>query len=185
VNKKREGIKPGEAELRAHAEVKLARVPRKAESKRPAEEVLHDLQVHQIELEMQNEELQRAQLALEESRDRYQDLYEFAPVGYFTLTNKALISEVNLTGAKLLGEERKKMLKQRFARFVTHADSDRYHRLIGSVLQHGERQTFDLALQRGDGTVIQAQLDCVRVAAGSKPPTVRLTLTDISGRKRA
>ena len=86
--------------------------------------------MHQIELEMQNEELRRAHLALEESRDRYVDLYEFAPVGYLTLTGEGLISEVNLTGATLLGEERKKMLQRRFARFVTPEDSDRYHRLF-------------------------------------------------------
>ena len=85
-------------------------------------ELLHELQVHQIELEMQNEELRRAQLALEDSRARYVDLYEFAPVGYLTLTGEAVISEVNLTGARLLREERKKILGKRFARFVSRQD---------------------------------------------------------------
>ena len=185
MNPKRAGTKLGKAELRAEAEGKLARLPRTEAPGRPAEELLHELQVHQIELEMQNEELQRAQLALEESRDRYLDLYEFAPVGYFTLTGKTLISEVNLTGATLLGEERKRLLQRSFARFVTPADGDRCYRFIGSVLQHGERGTCDLALQRSDGSVIQAQLDCVRMAAGDGPPTVRLALTDITERKRA
>ncbi|HEY6193962.1 MAG TPA: EAL domain-containing protein [Candidatus Eisenbacteria bacterium] len=106
-------------------------------------------------------------------------------MGYFTLTDKALISEVNLTGASLLGEERRKMLHRRFARFVTRADSDRYHRLIGSVLQHGERATCDLSLQRADGSVFQAQLNCVCVSIAGTPPAVRLTLTDITERKRA
>jgi diguanylate cyclase (GGDEF)-like protein/PAS domain S-box-containing protein len=178
-------MKPGKSELRARAEVKLVRLPRMGAPGRPAEELLHELQVHQIELEMQNEELRRAQLALEESRDRYMDLYEFAPVGYFTLTSKALISEVNLTGATLLGAERKKLLQHGFARFVADFDGDRYHRLIGSVLKHGERETCDLALRRADGSVMQAQLDCARVAAGDEPPTVRLALTDITERKRA
>jgi PAS domain-containing protein len=68
---------------------------------------LHELQVHQIELEMQNEELRRAQLTTEESRDRYADLYEFAPIGYFTLTRTGMVFEVNLTGAEMLGVERK------------------------------------------------------------------------------
>ncbi len=185
MKQEREGMKPGKPELRAKAEMKSARVKRTEAPGRPAGELLHELHVHQIELEMQNEELQRAQFALEESRDRYMDLYEFAPVGYFTLTSKALISEVNLTGATLLGEERGKLLKSSFARFVTNADGDRYHRFIGNVLQHGKRETCDLALRRGDGSVIQAQLDCVRVAAGDESSTVRLALTDITGRKRA
>jgi diguanylate cyclase (GGDEF)-like protein/PAS domain S-box-containing protein len=185
VNQKLEWLRPGKSKLRTAAEVKLAQVPLTIAPGRPPEELLHELQVHQIELEMQNEELRRAQLALEESRDRYLDLYEFAPVGYFTLTGKTLISEVNLTGATLLGEERKKLLQRGFARFITPADGDRFHRLIGSVLQHGGREACDLSLRRGDGSVIQAQLDCVRVAAGNEPPTVRLTLTDIAERKRA
>ncbi|MEO6463152.1 MAG: PAS domain S-box protein, partial [Candidatus Eisenbacteria bacterium] len=177
--------KPGKAALRARAEKTVAAVPpTKATAEHTAEELLYQLQVHQVELEMQNEELRRAQLDLEESRDRYLDLYEFAPVGYFTLTDKGLISEVNLTGATLLGEDRGKMLRRRFGRFVAAADSDRYRRLLVSALEDDERKSCDLALQRGDGTVIHAQLDGVRVTAGDGPPTMRLTLTDITERKR-
>lgn len=66
------------------------------------EEIIRDLQVHQIKLEMQNEELRRIHLALEESRDKYQDLYDFAPVGYFTLNHKGIIKDVNLTGGTAL-----------------------------------------------------------------------------------
>jgi len=177
-------MKRRKSQLRAEAEAQLAGAPQTGGPARPAEELLHELQVHQIELEMQNEELRRAQLALEESRDRYVDLYEFAPVGYLTLAGEGLISEVNLTGATLLGEERKKLLQRRFARFVTPEDSDRYHRLLVSVMQRDERQACELALRRGDGSVFHAQLDCQRVAAGDKPPMVRITLTDITERKR-
>jgi diguanylate cyclase (GGDEF)-like protein/PAS domain S-box-containing protein len=143
------------------------------------------LEVHQVELEMQNEELRRAQLALEESRDRYVDLYEFAPVGYLTLTGEGLISEVNLTGAALLGFERTKLLQRRFARFVIPADSDRYHLLLQAVMQRGERQASELTLRRYDGSAFHAQVDCLSVGAGDKPRAVRVTLADISERKRA
>src|SRR6266852_1050093 len=171
MNQKRDG-KPRKPQPRAEAEAQLARAPQTGAPTRPAEELLHELQVHQIELEMQNEELRRAQLALEESRDRYVDLYEFAPVGYLTLTAEARISEVNLTGATLLGEERKTMRRCRFARFVTPKDSDRYHRLFVSVMQHDGRQACELALQRADGSDFHAQLDCLRVTAGDGPPLV-------------
>ena len=91
------------------------------------EEIIHELQVHQIELELQNDELRRVQLELEESRDRYQDLYDFAPVGYFTLTHKGFISEVNLTGARLLGAPRPKLINMRFGYFVAPESQDHYY----------------------------------------------------------
>jgi PAS domain-containing protein len=99
---------PGNPRLRAEAEARLARAPKARGPVAPAERLLHELQVHQIELETQNDELRRSQVALEESRDRYLDLYEFAPVGYLTVTAEGLISEVNLTGTALLHLERKK-----------------------------------------------------------------------------
>src|SRR5436190_12742958 len=182
---KRDGMTRRKSRLREEAEAQLAGAPQTGAPARSVEDLLHELQVHQIELEMQNEELRRAQLALEDSRARYVDLYEFAPVGYLTLTGEAVISEVNLTGARLLREERKKILGKRFARFVSREDSDRYHRLFVSVMQRDERQACELALRRSDGSVLHAQVDCLRVPAGDKPPRVRITLTDISERKRA
>jgi diguanylate cyclase (GGDEF)-like protein/PAS domain S-box-containing protein len=185
MNQKRHAMKGGKSQLRTEAEAKLARATQTGASARPAEELLHELQVHQIELEMQNEELRRAYRALEDSRDRFLDLYEFAPVGYLTLTGQGLISEVNLAGARLLGEERKKVLQRRFARFVTSENIERYDRLFASMMQHDEQQACELALRRGDGSVFHAQLDCLRVAAGDKPPVVRIALTSITERKQA
>jgi diguanylate cyclase (GGDEF)-like protein/PAS domain S-box-containing protein len=172
------------SQLRTAAEARLARTPKTGARAKPAEELLHELEVHQIELEMQNEELRRAQIALEESRDRYVDLYEFAPVGYLTLTAGGLISEVNLTGAALLGDERKSMLRRGFNRFVARDDRDRFHRLLMTLMQQDERQACELALQRADGSTFHAQLDCLRVAAGDKPPVARITLTDVTEHKR-
>ena len=85
--------------------------------------LVNELQVHQIELEMQNDGLKRVQLALEEARDKYQDLYDFSPVGYFTLTHNGIIREANLTGAILLGTPRTKLINMCFGRFVA-SDSD-------------------------------------------------------------
>src|SRR3989442_3887442 len=119
-------MKRRRSQLRVEAEAQLAGAPPTGAPARSAEELLHELQVHQIELEMQNEELRRTQLALEESRDRYVDLYEFAPVGYLTLTGGAVISEGNLTRARLLRADPPKILPKPLAPFVTPEDNDPY-----------------------------------------------------------
>ena len=93
--KQKKPDKPGV--LRTAAEAQLAHAPEPKSKPYPTEKLLHELQVHQIELEMQNEQLRQAQIALEESRDRYVDLYEFAPVGYLTLAATGQTKEANLT----------------------------------------------------------------------------------------
>jgi PAS domain S-box-containing protein len=137
--------------------------------------------VHQIELEMQADELRRAHLALEESRDKYLDLYEFAPVGYFTLTDKGIISEANLTGAALLGAERRILPTARFSRFVAESDGDSWHRYLLSVLRQKEKLTCTLLLRRQDGTTFPARLESILVAPhGDGGPMVRVALSDIT-----
>ncbi|MGZ9710539.1 putative bifunctional diguanylate cyclase/phosphodiesterase [Glaciimonas sp. GNP009] len=152
------------------------------------DEILHELRVHQVELEMQNEELRRTQIILEETRDRYVDLYDFAPVGYLTLTSEGLIIEVNLTAATLLGIDRSKLLQRRFARFVTVEDKDRWHRYFIGVLRQTQQQQCELTMLSNAGLPFEVQLDSLRIDAdGPMNPTqvVRVTLTDIHVRKQA
>jgi PAS domain S-box-containing protein/putative nucleotidyltransferase with HDIG domain len=173
--------KPGDAKtLRLEAEAQLAHTPPTGAPAKSAVEVLHELQVHQIELEMQNEELRSAQIALEESRDRYAALYEFAPVGYLTLTRSGQISEINLTGATLLGLERNKLLQDRFDHLVSPEDYDRWYIFFASLMNFTEKNGIELALKRGDGTVFYAHLDCSRTETAGAEPELRMTLTDIS-----
>jgi PAS domain S-box-containing protein len=173
-----------EPQLRAAAEARLSSMP-KPVAPVPPQELLHELQVHQIELEMQNDELRRAQIALEESRDRYVDLYEFAPVGYLTLTDAGLIEAANLTAAVLLGVDRGRLLQQRFSTLVAPEDRERFHALFAGTMRRDDRQACELLLQRGDGSVFPAHLDCLRVTAPGTAPVERITLTDISELRRA
>jgi PAS domain S-box-containing protein len=141
--------------------------------------------VYQVELGMQNEALRQAQVELEESRDRYVDLYDFAPVGYLTLTREALITEINLTGATLLGMERSQLMHHRFAHWVAAKDSERWDRFFVSVLQDDERQSCELVLKRGNGSIFHAHLDCLHIKVGNDGNSVRISFTDVSERKQA
>jgi PAS domain-containing protein len=121
--------------LRTAAETQLAATAETTPT-RPEADLLHDLQVHQIEMEMQNEALRQTLTALEEAHDRYLDLYEFAPVGYLTLSSQGIIEAINLTGTRLLGRERSGLLHYRFAACVAPADRDAWQRQFQSVKQH-------------------------------------------------
>ena len=159
--------------LRSAAEKKLAKMPHAKTPTRPAEEILYELQVYQIELEMQSEELQRAQRMIEESRDRYTNFYDLAPVGYVTISLDGLIDEINLTGATLLGKDRGKLMHKRFASFVVPEDRDRWDQCFASVLQSEDKLTCELALLRGDKSRCQVRLDSLRMLKDDNTPAVR------------
>ena len=181
--------------LRAIAEEKLVRSRAGAPKDLAAiaaDKVLHELQVHQIELEMQNDELKRAQVALEESRDKYVDLYDFAPAGYFTLTPGGQIMEANLAGASLLRVERPKLVRRGLGRFVSPEDRDRWGQHLAGVLHSEEKQTCELTLKRDDGSTFDARLESIRLdrpgreaVTGHTGPMMRVAISDISDLKRA
>ncbi len=173
------------AALRAETKTRRARAQLPEVPAGSEKSLLHELQVHQTELEMQNEELRRMQAALEESRDRYAELYEFGPLADITLTDGGMIADINLSGAALLGEQRQRLINLGFARFVAATDSDRWHRLFSGVLQHGDKQSAELAMQRGDGSRFDVQLVCMRSGRSGEASHVRIILTDITERKQA
>ena len=129
--------------------------------------------------------MRQAQVELEVSRDRYVDLYDFAPVGYLTLTNESLIAEVNLIGAALLGIERKKLLLRRFVHFIAEEDISRWNRFFVSALQHDERQICELILKHSNGQNFHAHLDCLHIKDGNGGHSVRIAFNDISEQKHA
>jgi len=172
-------------QLRDEAEEKLAQSPVAPDEmqEKTSENLLHELQVHQIELKMQKE-LRKALLALEESRQRYSDLYNFAPVGYLTFTQEALIKEANLTAAILMGVTHQKLINARFRRKVVAKDQDQWDQHFQSVLRQEEKQTCDLMIKRQDGSTFYAGLESVRKEVSREAFEVHTTITDITERKR-
>ncbi|MDD5388515.1 MAG: PAS domain S-box protein [Gallionellaceae bacterium] len=174
-------------QLRTDAESRLTEASEAdtAMRARPADELLHELQVHQIELEMQNDELRRAQQTIEESRDRYLDLYDFAPIGYLSLDRSAVIVEANLTVSELFGVTRKELLKQRFANFVSPENREHWNRQFMDSMNPGKKQGCELTLRRADGALFHARLDCLCMKQDDASLLTRIALTDITERRLA
>lgn len=148
--------------------------------------LIRRLQVHQVEVKMQNEQLQRIQQELKESRDKYSDLYDFAPVGYFTLSNEWLILEANRTAAAILGTPREDLLSKPFSSFVCKDDYAAYYSHLQHVFQTKTKRTCELRLERHDGTQFHARFDSVAVQdSAGEFNRCRTTMTDITDRKRA
>jgi PAS domain S-box-containing protein len=151
-----------------------------------AQKLIHELEVHQIELEMQNEELRNMQEKLVESRNKYHKLYDFAPVGYFTLDEKARIRQVNLAGTDLLGLQRNKLINTKFSRFISPDSQDDFYFHCKRIFESTTKQTCELKLVKQGGTLIDARLDSVAVEAkAAGPGQFRTAVTDISERVQA
>ncbi len=176
------------ASLRRKAEEKLRTQLERLQklSARDIQELVHELGTHQIELEMQNEELRKTRDDLEASRNQYAELYDFAPVGYFTLDVHGLIEGVNLTGAHLLGIERGLLLKRAFISFIAEAaDREIFSEHRKEVFQKQGSQTCEIRLKRKDGASFYAELRSVAVEnIDDKAGYIRTTIIDITDRRR-
>jgi len=173
-------------ELRVRAEKKAekegdpwdsADAPLSAET---AQEVLHDLRVHQIELEMQNEELRRTQVELEASRQRYFELYDLAPVAYLTISEEGRILEANLTSVPLLGQERSALVGRAFTRFIRPASQDAYYRHRKSVVEGGTPQTCEIEMQRADGTTFVGRVVSTPATGPEGEAVSRVVVNDVT-----
>jgi diguanylate cyclase (GGDEF)-like protein/PAS domain S-box-containing protein len=151
-------------------------------SREKAIQLVHELEVHQVELEMQNEELRRARTALETSLGKYTDLYDFAPVGYFTLDRIGLISAVNLSGAGLLGGDRSRLIGRRFGQFVTAQDRPAFTAFLGAVFAGKGTETIEASLLIKGKRPLIVQIEALAAASGKE---CRLAVIDITERRRA
>jgi diguanylate cyclase (GGDEF)-like protein/PAS domain S-box-containing protein len=144
--------------------------------------VLHDLQVHQIELEMQNRELQETQQELEEARNRYMDLYDFAPVGYLTLDPRGRVLAINLTGAAMLGKKRSTIQGKPLVPCFTNGQSNLFFQHLRRVFQTKDKIATELVVKKNDDEHLDLRLESVIDGNGA---TCRSAMIDISERKRA
>jgi PAS domain S-box-containing protein len=150
------------------------------------QKLVHELHVHQIELEMQNEALRQSQAETAESQYKYSDLFDFAPAGYFTLDKKGRIIEANVTGASLLGAEKRSLAKQPFQRFITPGHFSIFQSHLQKAHESRSKQTCKLKLTGKDGSLFDALIDTIAVIDDEgKFDHYRSTVTDITEITRA
>jgi len=151
-----------------------------------ARSLVSELQVHQTELEMQNEELRKAKKELEDVRNSYSDLYDFAPVGYFTFDKNGLIYKMNLTSAAKLGMERGFLIKKPFSNYISKSSKDVFYSHLHQVFNTGKRQTCEIKLQDKKGIEFDAQLETIpEQEIEGNINRCKTIVIDITERKRA
>ncbi len=181
------------SELRRRAEIQLRKVrpgpPSKAavpKSEPDIRRLLHELQVHQVELEMQNGELQEVRDRMETLLEKYTDLYDFAPVGYFSLDDQGRILEVNLTGAALLGVERSRLVQRCLPHYVVSTSQPRFRAFLAQVFAGTGKAVCEAQVLRVDATVFWASFHGSSALSLSGPPKwCRVAISDITSLKQA
>ncbi len=171
--------------LRCQAEAKLSERKKKAVPFPTTEadtwRLVHELEVHQIELQIQNEELVGAKAEMEALLRQYTDLYDFAPAGYFTLARDGMIRRANLAGAKLLSVERGKLVNRRFGLFVSAKTRSAFDAFLGKVFESEKKETCEVALQKDGADPIWVNIEAIK----EDERECRVLVEDITGRKQA
>ncbi len=178
---------PPDTELRRQAEAKLSKTnSRKAATpttKADIQRLVHELQVHQIELEMQNEELIQAKAELESTLSQYAELYAFAPVGYFTLTRDGSIRRANLTGAKLLGLGLNDLIKRRFQLFVSPQSRATFSNFLDKVFISDNKESCEVALQNNEAALLWVRIEGISESPQGQNEMCYAIVSEISGPK--
>jgi PAS domain S-box-containing protein len=183
--KKGENASAETAELRRCAEERLRAKAAEGNFPRTEEDMrrlLHELQVHRIELEMQNAQLRQARDEVETALEKYTDIYEFAPVGYFTLDREGTVQAANLTGSRLLGVERTLLIGRRFEQFVDAGDCPAFTAFFDTVFTGRGKESCEVTLTTEGKCRLFAHIEAVAFEMGQE---CRVTVIDITGRKRA
>jgi len=179
---------PSDNQLRKKAEAQLANekcVLPPSFCSQYAQKLINEIRVHQVELEMQNDELLRAQTDLEKATAKYSDLFDFSPVGYISLNREGLIREANLTTSGLLGIERDQLIGIPFLVHVAPADRNLLYFHCETVFKTGGREVCELRLKKKGGEEFCAQLESIFVGDAGGEGFCRAAIMDVSDRKRA
>lgn len=173
--------------IRKRAEEKLKEMkdPPQTLSAQEAQQLIQELQVHQIEIEMQNEDLRASQSQLEESRSRYADLYDSAPIGYCSLDQNGVILEINLKGAEQLGIERTRLIGKPLLIYIAEEDRFRFRALLGEAIKNQLKQTCELKINRKGENPFDFLVEWTLVQEMDGGPVLRMALIDITERKRS
>lgn len=147
--------------------------------------LIHELLVHKLELEMQNEELRRSQAELDVQRALYFDLYDLSPVGYCSVSEHGLILSANLTVSTLLGVPRSVLVEHPFTRFILDEDQDIYYQMRKHLLETGQPQTCEFRMVKQDLAQFWVGLSATVALDNVGAQVCRLFISDVSDRKRA
>lgn len=172
--------------IRAEAMARLRRRRENLDSMDSSDvsELIHELEVRQVELEVQNEELRRAHDQLAQARNHYRDLYEFAPVGYLTVDQAGEVLRANLAAARLCGRERSSIIGKRLERLVARDDRDACYVLLRDA-GSDEPRSGEVRLDRPDGKAMRARMEVAVRDDETTDDMYRVTLTDITARSHA
>ncbi len=177
-----------QSKLRAKAEEKIREKPdlTKDLTLEESKTLLHELEVHQVELEMQNEELRETQHRLEESRDQYTDLFDFAPIGYIILSEKGVIKNINLTGCDLLGIERSLLIGKPFSAYISNGQSSILFLNLRKAFETGLLPSFEIQMKhKTKGGFIALLQGVITKDQKNKTPVCRVSLIDVTELKEA
>jgi PAS domain S-box-containing protein len=147
--------------------------------------VVHEMRVHQFELEMQNDELQKVHAELDAAWSRYFDLYENAPIGYLSLDSAGMIADANRTAASLLGETRHRLVNHQVTRFIFIEDQDVFYKFHHRLMHSSDHHEAELRMLKNNGTLIWMRLDGVAAVSADGTPGCRIMLTNITARRHA
>lgn len=179
MNRNSESIYSPSAEPQADLSVNdLTSIPSMA-----AGELLREIHALRNELKMQNKNLRHSQTELGIARDLYEDIYNFSPIGYLSLDKDGLILQINLTVTAMLAGVKDELLNTPFALFVAENTREQWHRFFLNTLNSNQSQHLELDIQRVDGSIFVARLDCLHLNSGNGYNSVRIALTDISDKK--